>query len=234
MALSRLPTRQCANGRLAAARRLGHHGAVSTSFDRDAAAEAVRLFLKALGKKAEGPLAQTPELVAEAWCHELLEGEGADAAAALGAEAIEAPAGSGTVALTGLSVTCVCPHHLLPSQGTADVVYLPGERVAGFGAISRALRALTRRLTLQEEASQAMADVLVEALGARGALCRMRLVHSCLVARGAREVGAAVETLSLSGSFVQAGPDRDLALASLGSFGPVSRSAAASCSRSEP
>ena len=138
--------------------------------------------------------------------------------ALLAAEAIDAPSsGSTTVALTGLSVTSVCPHHLLPSHGTADVVYLPGTRVAGFGAISRALRALTRRLTLQEEAGQAMADVLVDALGAKGALCRMRLVHSCLVARGAREVGAAVQTLSLAGTFAEPGPDRDLALSAIAS-----------------
>lgn len=195
-----------------------------SSFDRDAAAEAIVLFLKALGKEPEGPLAQTPELVAEAWCRDLLEGEGVDATAILEAEAIDAPDGSGTVALTGLSVTCVCPHHLLPSQGTADVVYLPGTQVAGFGAIARALRALTRRLTLQEEAGQAVADAVVDALGAQGALCRMRLVHSCLVARGARETGAAVETLSLSGSFAQPGPDRDLALSALRSVGPARRS----------
>lgn len=206
---------------MASATRLGHHPFVTRSFDREAAAQAVVAFLRALGKEPEGPLAQTPELVAEAWCGDLLEGEGIDARAVLEAEAIDAPEGSGIVTLAGLSVTCVCPHHLLPSQGSADVIYRPGARVAGFGAISRALRALTRRLTLQEDAGQAVADTLVAALGAQGALCRMRLVHSCLVARGAREVGAAVETLSLAGSFATPGPDRDLALAALASAGPA-------------
>ncbi|MEQ9325266.1 MAG: GTP cyclohydrolase, partial [Polyangiaceae bacterium] len=58
-------------------------------FDRDAAADAIVRFLKALGKEPEGALANTPELVAEAWCRDLLEGEGVDAEALLAAEAID-------------------------------------------------------------------------------------------------------------------------------------------------
>lgn len=196
---------------------LGHHLAVPGSVDKDAVAAAVEAFLAALGKEVSGPLAQTPELVAQAWCEELLDGEGVDIAALLGRASIQAPASPTTVTLRGLAVSSICPHHLLPSHGSADVVYLPGDRIAGFGAIAKALRALTRRLTLQEEAGQAMSDALVAALGARGAVCRLRLVHTCLVVRGAREAGAEIETLSFGGSFAEPGPDRDLGLAALAS-----------------
>lgn len=179
--------------------------------DRDAAERAVRAFLEAIGHAAEGDLAQTPQLVAEAWCSELIAGYEQDPAAMLADGSIGCDtATSGPVLLRGLSVSTMCPHHLLPAHGTADVVYLPAGRVAGFGAIARALGAVTRRLTLQEQAGAAMADLLVDTLGARAAACRLRLAHTCLIARGARESGALVETLALAGSCAQPGPDRDL------------------------
>jgi len=191
--------------------------------DRHAAARAIADFLRALGHEPTGELAATAELVAQAWCDDLLEGDQQDAAAILreGAAASDrsetASDSAGLVVVRGLAVITMCPHHLLPAHGSGDVVYLPGDRIAGFGAIARTLRALTRRLTLQEHASSAMAQLLVDTLGARGAGCRLRLTHTCLTARGAREPSAQVESLALEGSFAQSGPDRDLALAVLAS-----------------
>lgn len=185
--------------------------------DREAAARAIVDFLAALGHAPEGDLSATPELVAEAWCTDLLAGAGDDPAAILAQGAVPStPADcSGLVVLRDLAVTTVCPHHLMPGHGQALVAYLPGAKVAGFGAITRALAAATRRLTLQERATGDVARALLVGLGARGALCRLELVHTCLLARGSRESGATIETLALEGSFAEAGPDRDLALSLL-------------------
>lgn len=184
--------------------------------NRDDAARAIEQFLLALGQEPTGELSQTPKLVAEAWCNDLLEGHAQDARAILSAGAIADPS-TGLVVLRDLQVTTVCPHHLLPAHGVGDVAYLPGGHVAGLGAIARALRALTRRLTLQERAGVDMAKALIDALGARGALVRLRLTHTCLVARGARETTAVVDSLALEGSFGAGGEDRELALAALSS-----------------
>jgi GTP cyclohydrolase I len=183
--------------------------------DRRAVEEAVRALLRAMGHDAVGELAATPGLAAEAWCEELVAGERLDPAALLGEGAVPAEPPTGLVALRDLAVVTVCPHHLLPAHGRGDVFYLPGERVAGLGAVARALDALGRRLALQEETGERMARLLVEALGARGALCRLRLVHTCLVARGARQAGSMVETIAVAGSLAAAGADRELALAAL-------------------
>ena len=188
--------------------------------DREAAARAIEDFLRALGHEPEGDLAGTGERVADAWADDLLEGEAIDAAAVLreGSIAIDAD-GAGLVVVRDLAVTTMCPHHLLPAMGTGLVAYLPGDRVAGIGTIAHVLDALSRRLTLQERIGADVAAMLVRELGARGALCRLALTHSCLSARGERNSGAIVETLAVAGSFATASPDRELALAAIGRAG---------------
>ena len=188
--------------------------------DREAAARAIEDFLRALGHEPEGDLAGTGERVADAWADDLLEGEAIDAAAVLreGSIAIDAD-GAGLVVVRDLAVTTMCPHHLLPAMGTGLVAYMPGDRVAGIGTIAHVLDALSRRLTLQERIGADVAAMLVRELGARGALCRLALTHSCLSARGERKSGAIVETLAVAGSFATASPDRELALAAIGRAG---------------
>jgi len=189
--------------------------------DREGAARAIEDFLRALGHEPEGELADTGKRVADAWFDELLSGHQLDAGAILRDGAVaatedgdESPDG-GLVVLRDLAVAVMCPHHLLPAFGRADVLYMPTTKVAGLGAIAHALRALTRRLVLQEHAGACMADLLIDELDARGAGCRLRLTHTCLVTRGARESEALTETVALRGSFQEQGDDRDLALAAL-------------------
>src|SRR5258706_14365385 len=106
--------------------------------DRRAAARAIEDFLRALGHAPEGDLEGTGERVADAWADDLLEGEAVDAATVLREGALDLGAeGSGLVVVRDLTVTTICPHHLLPAQGTAMVAYLPSARVAGIGTIAR-------------------------------------------------------------------------------------------------
>lgn len=184
--------------------------------DRKAAAQAIEDFLRALGHEPVGELAGTGERVADAWADDLLEGEAIDAAALLreGSLAIDA-ARAGLVVIRELAVTTMCPHHLLPAHGTATVAYLPAHRIAGIGTIARVVDVLSHRLALQEQIGADAAGLLVDELGARGALCRLTLTHSCLIARGERKTGAIVETLAVAGSFASDTADRALAFAAL-------------------
>jgi GTP cyclohydrolase IA len=178
--------------------------------DRKAAARAIEEFLRALGYEPTGELKGTGERVADAWADALLEGEAIDVAAD----------GAGLVMVRDLAVTTMCPHHLLPAHGTAMVAYLPGDRIAGIGTIAHVVDVLARRLTLQERIGADVTALLVHELGARGALCRLALTHSCLIARGERKSGAVVETFAVAGTFAHSGPDRELAFAAIaGRFG---------------
>src|SRR3954471_10469129 len=98
--------------------------------DRAAAARAIGEFLKALGfdPAQHADLAGTPERVTEAFTEDLLRGHGVDVRALIRAGSCEAPpaAKSGPVAVTGIAIATICPHHLLPALGRANIVYLPG------------------------------------------------------------------------------------------------------------
>ncbi len=182
--------------------------------DRAAAARAIDDFLRALGHEPAGELAETGRMVADAWCDDLLTGYAEDPLAAL-ADGALATASKELVLVRNIDTAMMCPHHLLPSHGYADVLYLPGGKVVGFGALARVVAAHTRRLILQEEAGRAIADSIVLGLGARGALVRLRLVHTCFAIRGDSQPSARVETIAFSGSCADEGPDRFLALTGL-------------------
>jgi len=184
--------------------------------DRKAAARAIEDFLRALGYELTGELKGTGERVADAWADDLVEGEAIDAAALLREGSLEADAdGAGLVVLRDLALTTMCPHHLLPAHGTALIAYLPGDRIAGIGTIAHVVDVLARRLTLQERIGADLTAILVHELGAQGALCRLSLTHSCLIARGERKAGAVVETIAVAGTFAHSGPDRELAFTAL-------------------
>jgi GTP cyclohydrolase IA len=183
--------------------------------DRERLRRAVAEMLAALGHRELGELEGTPERVADAWIDELLSGEQLDPLEALRGSKIElGPGPHGAVVLRRLRVATMCPHHLLPSLGSATIAYLPRERAAGLGALAQVVDTLSRRLTLHETLGESIANTLFEGLEAEGALCHLALRHSCFSARGEREAEAVVETLALTGSFVDR--DRPLALGLLG------------------
>lgn len=188
--------------------------------DRRAAARAIADFLRAIGREPEGDLEGTPERVADAWADDLLEGESIDPAAILREGGLPCPpGGTQIVAVHDLVVATMCPHHLLPAYGAASVAFMPEGRLVGIGTLSHVLDVLARRLTLQETIGTRFVDLLTQELGARGAFCRLRLTHTCLVARGERKTGSVVETLALGGSFAEPTADRDVALAMLAQRG---------------
>lgn len=170
-----------------------------SSIDKAAAAAHLEAFLRSVG----APLDADPELrgtglrVADAWVDELLSGYAAEPARIL-AEGTESSS-KGLVILADIPATTMCPHHLLPASGRVHVGYWPGPRVVGFGAIARLVECYTRRLALQEDVAESIANALVVHLGAEAAGVVVDLVPSCLTARGERPHGAHAITTAFAG-----------------------------------
>jgi GTP cyclohydrolase IA len=188
--------------------------------DRARAERAVREFLLALGHDPDqdAELQGTPARVVEAYSSDLLSGYDVDVPALLSdGQAISEGTLSGLVALSGIAVSTICPHHLLLSNGTASVVYRPGSRLFGLGTLAALVNAYARRLSLQESIGESVAQALVQYGGARAAYCEVRLVHGCLVARGSRQTGAELLTTARRGDVDAA--ELALALRGASAFG---------------
>lgn len=142
--------------------------------------DAIAELLRAAGlDPSSAELADTPRCVGELWRGDLLAGYRANPAAILGDTL---PAGPGADAVFAFDLAChgLCPHHLVPFFGRAHLVYLPGDRLAGLGRLAQLVACFTQRLTLQEHATRAIAEALLQHLGARGAGCVLETTQLCL------------------------------------------------------
>jgi GTP cyclohydrolase I len=165
----------------------------------EADVDAVRRFLRAIGAPLDRDpeLAETPMRVLDAWKNDLLSGYAEDPARILADTTRTTDRGA--VLVEGIATSVICPHHLLPSAGTARVAYLPGGRVVGLGALARIVHCFARRLAIQEAVGRSVVDALIEHLGARAAACELDLAPGCVTVRGAREPSARSRSLAFAG-----------------------------------
>jgi GTP cyclohydrolase IA len=171
--------------------------------DPHALAEAIGALLRATGHdpSSEPDLKQTPERVAKLWADEFLAGYTMDPATLLG-EPVLGEADPDVVVVSGLRFHSMCPHHLVPFRGVAHLAYLPAGKLAGFGRLADLVECFTKRLTLQERATQAIAQSLWRGLSARGAGCVLEAEQLCLSLPDERHNQAMVVTSAFVGEMV--------------------------------
>jgi GTP cyclohydrolase I len=89
-----------------------------------------------------------------------------------------------SVALEEIPVYGLCPHHLVPYFGEAQVRYVPRGKVAGPSSIARLVRDLARVPRIQESLTQAIADHMERALEPGSVEVIIRARHLCAEMRG--------------------------------------------------
>lgn len=104
------------------------------------------------------------------------------------------------IVLRRLPLVTMCPHHLLPAEGHADVAFEPDRLWVGLGGIAALVELSGKRLILQEALSEEIADVIDEVLRPRWVRVSLRLAHACVRLRGERAHGSEVETCSTRGA----------------------------------
>ena len=92
-----------------------------------------------------------------------------------------------TVSLEEIPVYGLCPHHLVPYFGEAQVRYAPRSKVAGPSSIARLVRDLARIPRIQENLTQAIADHLERALEPGSVEVIVRARHLCAEMRGVEQ-----------------------------------------------
>jgi GTP cyclohydrolase I len=96
-----------------------------------------------------------------------------------------------------IAFSSLCEHHVLPFTGKVSVAYLPGERIIGLSKIPRIVRALSRRLQVQERLTDQIGHSLQDMIKPRGVAVIAKGVHTCMCLRGAEASGEMVTSCML-------------------------------------
>jgi GTP cyclohydrolase I len=166
--------------------------------DRRAAAAAIDAFLRAIGRD-EPEVEGTGARVADMFLDDLCAGYSVDTRRLVEQSAMDATS-AGLVVVRDIPLVTTCPHHLLPSIGSATVAFRSTVRIVGLGTVAALVDAHARRLALQEHIGEAVVADLDTVLAPAWVGCRIVLSHGCMIARGERAVGSRVETVALRGS----------------------------------
>lgn len=105
------------------------------------------------------------------------------------------------VVVTNIDFYSLCEHHMLPFFGVAHVGYIPDGKVVGLSKIPRIVEMFARRLQVQENMTQQIADVLNKHLQPDGVGVVIEGYHMCMMMRGVQKQKAKMITSSLIGSF---------------------------------
>ena len=170
--------------------RMGHGQAT----DVEAAAQAVRALLLALGQDPEREgLRDTPARVARAYA-ELLAPTPFNLTTFPNQERYDE-----LVLVADIPFVSLCEHHLLPFGGVAHVAYVPDGRLLGLSKLPRVVDHFAGRLQLQERLTVQVAEWLMERLQPRGVGVVVQAEHTCMSLRGVRKPGTRTVTSALHG-----------------------------------
>jgi len=94
-----------------------------------------------------------------------------------------------------------CEHHLLPIIGRAHVAYIPDGKVVGLSKIPRVVDVFARRMQIQEQLTEQIADALMEAVSPKGVAVVIQARHMCMEMRGVEKISSTTTSSALRGLF---------------------------------
>ena len=176
------------------------------SMDLDKIREHVRGILEAIGEDPDRPgLAETPDRVARMY-QEVFEGVQYtnDEIAAMFDKTF--PITEGTkkdiVLVRDIGAFSYCEHHMaLMYDMKISVAYVPTDRVIGISKIARVADMVCKRLQLQERIGADIAEIISKIAGTEDVAVLITGKHSCMTARGIRNMSSETVTLTVRGAF---------------------------------
>jgi GTP cyclohydrolase I len=105
------------------------------------------------------------------------------------------------VMVANIEYQSMCEHHMLPFTGTAHVAYVPDGKVIGLSKIPRIVDMFARRLQIQEQLTNEIADAVEQVLTPRGVMVVMSGHHTCGSLRGVKKHGTNMITTARRGEF---------------------------------
>jgi len=162
--------------------------------------EALTKILELLGEdpKREG-LIKTPSRVAKSLKF-LTEGYTQDPKEILN-KALFSSTNDEMVVVRDIEFYSMCEHHLLPIIGRAHIAYIPDGKVVGLSKIPRIVNVYARRLQIQEQMTEQIADAISETINPKGVAVVIHARHMCMEMRGVQKINSTTVSSALRGLF---------------------------------
>lgn len=107
-----------------------------------------------------------------------------------------------TVVVKDIAVFSYCEHHLaLMYDMYVNVAYIPNGKVIGLSKIARICDMAAKRLQLQERLGRDIAEIISEATGSSDVAVQITGSHSCMTARGIKNMPSHTTTRTFLGRF---------------------------------
>ena len=162
--------------------------------------EAITKVLELIGEdpQREG-LIKTPARVAKAFDF-LTEGYHQDPKEIL-SQALFTTSNDEMVLVRDIEFYSMCEHHILPIIGRAHVAYIPDGKVVGLSKIPRIVNVFARRLQIQEQMTEQIADAISETINPKGVAVVLHARHMCMEMRGVEKINSTTVSSALRGLF---------------------------------
>ena len=161
---------------------------------------AITKVLELLGEdpKREG-LLKTPNRVAKAWGF-LTEGYHEDPKEILN-QALFTSSNDEMVVVRDIEFYSTCEHHMLPIIGRVHVAYIPDGKVVGLSKIPRIVNVFARRLQIQEQMTEQIANAIADTINPKGVAVVVHARHMCMEMRGVEKINSTTVSSALRGLF---------------------------------
>ena len=175
-------------------------------FDKNKIEEAIRLLLEGIGEDTDREgLKDTPERVARMY-EELCAGMEQNPEEHL--SKVFTCDNDHVVIEKDITFYSTCEHHLMPFYGKTHIAYIPNGKVVGISKLARTVEVFARRLQIQEQMTEQIADAIEKYLGAKGVFVMVEAEHMCMSARGIKKPGSRTITFAAKGKFAEDGTMR--------------------------
>ena len=94
-----------------------------------------------------------------------------------------------------------CEHHLLPIIGRVHVAYIPDGKVVGLSKIPRVVNVFARRMQIQEQLTEQIADAIMDTIKPKGVAVVIQARHMCMEMRGVEKINSTTTSSALRGLF---------------------------------
>ena len=105
------------------------------------------------------------------------------------------------IIVKNIELYSLCEHHLLPFIGQCHIGYVPRDKVLGLSKFARIVDMFSRRLQIQENMTQHIAEAIMETTNAQGVGVSIEAKHMCMMMRGVEKQNSSMTTSVMLGTF---------------------------------